>query len=237
MGVEEKYGTTTRKELRLVKRLAPLTLILILAGCSVVMEATRPTPVDLTQFHPGESRDDVVGVIGAPTGTVASSVGEACDAYELYTHGYGAGGKVGIAVLEGAADVFTIGLAEAVTSPVEGATRNQKHTVLFCYKDSKLARLKENGQTIFQPASTSTLASATLLPGSANSVPSAPGSASGSPAASTAVAVSSDRSAVGTSIPGSAFPITSTDAATTAAMPAPQPTRPPAGQMISPSTE
>jgi hypothetical protein len=117
-------------------------------GCSVYMEATRPTPVDLTQFQAGQSRDAVVESIGTPIGTTNESDGDSCDSYQLYTHGYGAGGKAGLAVLEGAADVFTLGIAEAVTTPVEGATKNEKRPVLFCYKDGKLARLTESGKPL-----------------------------------------------------------------------------------------
>lgn len=125
-----------------------IALAATVAGCSVYMEATRPTPVDLAQFQAGQSRDQVVEAIGTPTGTTNESDGDSCDSYQLYTHGYGAGGKAGLAVLEGAADVFTLGIAEAVTTPVEGATRNEKHPVLFCYKDGKLARLSESGKPL-----------------------------------------------------------------------------------------
>jgi len=36
--------------------------------------------------------------------------------------------------------VFTLGLAEAVMTPAEGATKNEKHPVTFCYRDQKLTR-------------------------------------------------------------------------------------------------
>jgi hypothetical protein len=41
--------------------------------------------------------------------------------------------------------VFTLGLAEVVTTPGEAATRNSLHTVLFCYgADDKLALVRES---------------------------------------------------------------------------------------------
>ncbi len=137
-----------------------------LPGCSVYMEATRPTPVDLTKFQTGESRDSVIEQLGTPGGIASEADGASCDSYRLYTHGYGAGGKVPIAVLEGAADVFTLGLAEAITTPVEGATKNQVHTVTFCYTAGKLVRLVDGGQMIAsitapEHAQRSTSASAT----------------------------------------------------------------------------
>jgi hypothetical protein len=124
------------------------------------MEATRPTPVDLAQFHSDETRDEVVERLGSPSGEVTESDSATCDIYQLYTHGYGAGGKVPVALLEGAADVFTLGLAEVVTSPVEYATKNQTHPVTFCYKNGKLLRVGEDGHQLASITSATTLAPA-----------------------------------------------------------------------------
>jgi hypothetical protein len=132
-----------------------------LPGCGVYMEATRPTPVDLAQFTSGQPRDMVREELGTPQGNASEADGAACDFYNLYTHGYGTGGKVGLAFLEGAADVFTLGAAEVVNTPVEGATRNQTHPVTFCYKDGKLARITESGHQILSEGSTTSEASAT----------------------------------------------------------------------------
>ncbi len=118
------------------------------AGCSVYMESTRPTPVDLTQFHNGDSRDTIVERLGSPQSSVTESDGANCDLYQLYTHGYGAGGKVPIAVLEGAADVVTLGLAEVLLTPAEAVTKNEQHQVGFCYKGQQLARMTEDGNCI-----------------------------------------------------------------------------------------
>src|SRR5690348_3550525 len=86
-----------RKAARAAAMLACLVLapvLSLLSGCSVYMEATRPTPVDLSQLQPGESRDTVVAQLGIPKGTTPEADGTSCDSYELYTHGYGAGGKI-----------------------------------------------------------------------------------------------------------------------------------------------
>lgn len=105
------------------------------------MEATRPTPVDLSPYDIGQTRDSVLESLGSPQSTVTESDGASCDIYDLYTKGYGAGGKVPIAVAEGAADFFTLGLAEIVLTPTEGVTKNEKHPVTFCYKDQKVVRI------------------------------------------------------------------------------------------------
>ena len=113
-------------------------LLCVLGGCSVYMEATRPTPVDTAKFNPGDSRTSIMEQLGSPVTTSKAADGTACDLYLLYLRGYGAAGKVPIAVLEGAADVFTLGLAEIVLSPTEAVTKNEKRPVWFCYRDDKL---------------------------------------------------------------------------------------------------
>jgi hypothetical protein len=120
-------------------RLKYLLLVLSIAGgCSVYMEATRPTPVDLAKFTPGESRLLVIGEIGAPVTTTRDHDGNTCDLHLLYITGYGAPVKVPLSVLEGAADFFTAGLAEIVLSPTESITRNEKKPIWFCYKNDSL---------------------------------------------------------------------------------------------------
>jgi hypothetical protein len=99
------------------------------AGCSVVMEATRPAPVRLAQFKPGESRDSVVEKLGQPVTTTTDADGANCDLYSLPLSGYGAAGKASIAFGEVAADVLTLGIAEAVSTPTEAITRNKKTPV------------------------------------------------------------------------------------------------------------
>jgi len=123
-----------------------LFLVTSMAACSPYMEATRPTPVDLNYFQTGMSRDAVLEKLGAPDNTAIESEGSSCDFYKLYTRGYGAGGKIPIAIAEGAADVFTLGLAEIVLTPTEGVTENEKHPVAFCYHGQTLARINAEGE-------------------------------------------------------------------------------------------
>src|ERR1700678_939426 len=102
------------------------------------MEATRPTPVDLGKFQPGDSRSSVTQELGLPVTTSKGATGTSCDLYLLYTKGYGFAGKAPIVVGELAADFFTLGLAEIVLSPTEAVTRNEKRTVWFCYQNDAL---------------------------------------------------------------------------------------------------
>ena len=107
------------------------------AGCSTVMEAERPSATNLGEFHAGERRVDVVAKIGTPTGKIDDS-GRSCDVYKLHTKGTNAAGKTGIIVTEAAADLFTAGLAEALLTPAEAASKASPHTVLFCYDTSDI---------------------------------------------------------------------------------------------------
>lgn len=115
-----------------------LVILCFVSGCSVYMEATRPTPVDLAKFQPGDSRSSITQELGSPVTTTKGAGATSCDLYLLYTRGYGVAGKAPIAVGELAADVFTVGLAEIVLSPTEAATRNEKRTVWFCYQNDAL---------------------------------------------------------------------------------------------------
>lgn len=118
-----------------------ITIAGLIAGCSVVMEATRPSPVRLAQFDPGESRDAVVAKLGEPISTTTDGDGASCDLYSLPLSGYGNLAKAGIAFGEFLADVGTIGIAEVVSTPTEAATRNKKTPVWFCYRSGVLVRV------------------------------------------------------------------------------------------------
>jgi len=133
---------------------AVLLLASWIAACSVYMEATRPTPIDTSDYPTGMTRDEVITKLGPPYNTMTEPDGATCDYYKLYTRGYGAGGKIPIAVTEAAADVFTGGLAEIILTPTEGETRNEKHPVAFCYVNQKLVRVTFEGMP--SPTATAT---------------------------------------------------------------------------------
>ncbi|MBI3758916.1 MAG: hypothetical protein HY269_04080 [Deltaproteobacteria bacterium] len=161
-----------------------VAFVSFMPGCSVVMEATRPAPVRLAQFNNGESRDEVIAKLGAPITTTTDADGASCDLYSLVLSGYGAAGKASIAFGEVVADVFTLGIAEAVATPTEAATRNKKTPVWFCYRNNALARVtpkKLEGEDL----ASSTRSNAAL--------PSAP--VAGSPNAGTPAAGSSSTAA------------------------------------------
>src|SRR5271155_4925752 len=124
--------------MRIMKtKFLPALVCGVLGACSPVMEATRPDPVDLTQFVPGEDRLKVIAEVGAPLAREEKDDDKDddegyCEVYKLYTKGPGAAGKGAIAAGEAVGDVLTLGLAEVLFTPAEAATRNSKHAVIFC---------------------------------------------------------------------------------------------------------
>ncbi len=167
-------ASTMKKHLRnQVSHLRYLVLVLcIVSGCSPYMEATRPTPVDLSTFTPGESRESIIEQTGAPVTTTKDAAGETCDLHLLYTTGYGTAVKVPLAVLEGAADFFSAGLAEIILSPTESITRNEKKRVWFCFKNDSLTTVTvESSKTETADASSSTGATPSDSPMTPTSAP------------------------------------------------------------------
>jgi hypothetical protein len=127
---------------------AAVVLVFALAGCSTVMEANRPPAVNINQYKVGDRRIDVISRLGAPLNTVKDNA-NSCDVYKLYTKGTSKAGKVGIIFTEAAADVFTLGLAEAVATPTEAATKSNTHTVLICYDANEaLVSIRDEGKAL-----------------------------------------------------------------------------------------
>lgn len=127
------------------KLLAWPFVALALCGCSTVMEAHRPDPVDLHQFSVGEHRLNVLSQIGPPIATDMDGA-ESCEMYKLVTHGVGRLGKGAIIFGEAAADVYTLGLFEVLATPAEGATASTPHSVMFCYSPANtLDYITESG--------------------------------------------------------------------------------------------
>lgn len=161
---------------------AALLLASSMVACSVYMEATRPTPTDLNYFQVGMTRNQVLAKLGAPDTTLVQPDQTSCDFYKLYTRGYGAGGKIPIAVAEAAADFFTIGLAEVALTPTEGVTKNQKHPVQFCYKGQDLVRIVSDVPPNASPDQNSPITPASSDGAAANSTASSAATATASPA-------------------------------------------------------
>ena len=92
-------------------------LSFILSGCSVYMAAHQPSEKNVDLFKIGTPKSFLVAEFGQPTSTEIRD-GKKYDIYR-FTQGYSGGAKAGRAFAEGVADVFTLGIAEVITTPVE----------------------------------------------------------------------------------------------------------------------
>jgi len=161
-----------------------------IAGCSIAMEASRPAPVRLAQFDKGESRDAVIAKLGEPVTTTTDADAASCDLYSLPLSGYNNWAKAGIAFGELVADFGTLGIAEAVATPTEAATRNRKTPVWFCYKNNALVRVTpkrlEGEDLAASERPTAAAATPAVAPGGAQSLPPALSTTTAKPVAAPA---------------------------------------------------
>jgi hypothetical protein len=104
-----------------MKKVFVLTAIILLAlcslGCSVFMAARQPEKKDLSVFSIGTSRGQVLAELGEPAKTYFDD-GRKTDTF-LFRQGYSRGAKWGRGLLHATADLFTLGLWEAVGTPIE----------------------------------------------------------------------------------------------------------------------
>ena len=120
----------------------------VLGGCSTVMEANRPSAVNLKKVYIGERRIEVIGYLG-PALASEKDDDKICDVYRLYTSGTSKAGKGAIIIGAAAADVFTLGLFEVLATPTEAVTKSKLHTVMFCYSsENKLISVSDAGQRV-----------------------------------------------------------------------------------------
>ncbi len=95
------------------------------------MATKQPSLKDLTVFRPGTERDLVIAQVGPPLSTEKVEGGKK-DIY-TFVQGYSTGTKAARAVFHGAADVFTLGIWEAIGTPIEGAYNGKKITERVVY--------------------------------------------------------------------------------------------------------
>jgi len=103
--------------MKLVKVGLLVLFAFILNGCSVYMAAHQPSEKNVDLFKIGTPKSFLVAEFGQPTSTEMRD-GKKYDIYR-FTQGYSGGAKAGRAFAEGVADVFTLGIAEVITTPVE----------------------------------------------------------------------------------------------------------------------
>jgi len=97
--------------------LGALTIVMS-SGCSVFMAAKQPGKKNVELFKVGTPRGLLLAEFGLPIYT-EDKKGKKVEIFK-FVQGYSAGAKAGRAVFHGAADVFTLGLWEVVSTPAEG---------------------------------------------------------------------------------------------------------------------
>ncbi len=98
----------------------------IATGCSVGMAMSGKETKDTSVLAVGVSRDTVIARLGPPQTTVTDSDGTLVDSWDVVKGNQPSAGR---AVFHGAMDVLTIGLWEAVGTPVELVAGQEKHTI------------------------------------------------------------------------------------------------------------
>jgi len=111
---------------KLVYFVVLLLMPFIATGCSVGMAMSGKETKDTSVLAVGVSRDTVIARLGPPQTTVTDSDGTLVDSWDVVKGNQPSAGR---AVFHGAMDVLTIGLWEAVGTPVELVAGQEKHTI------------------------------------------------------------------------------------------------------------
>jgi hypothetical protein len=108
---------------------------LLAPSCSIFLEASRPGYVDTSKVQKGTTRAEVIDTLGEPLYSHTDS-GSTVDVYVLDANGRRLITKVGLTTFNLAADVFTLGLWEAVGTPVEHYTEHRLTPYVITYSPS-----------------------------------------------------------------------------------------------------
>jgi len=118
--------------------IAKITVIILavftLSGCSVYMATQQPDKRDLSVLKTGTSRPEVIAGLGAPIHT-DKKADSTIDIFK-FTQGYSTGVKASRAVFHGAADIATLGLWEALGTPIEGAADGNEVSLIVIYDEN-----------------------------------------------------------------------------------------------------
>ncbi len=92
--------------------------LLALSACSVSKAANQPESKDLSVLHLYNTRMNIIGEFGAPTGTETNPQGFKVDTFS-FVNGYSAASRSARAVGHGLADVASLGLWELAGNSIE----------------------------------------------------------------------------------------------------------------------
>ena len=124
-----------------MKPILPLLLILtILPGCSVAMSASRSTyKGDPAMIQVGADRAVIESTFGSPNMTASMENGNTKAVYKIDPDAHREGARNAAVAGHVVADVLTLGLWEAVGTPMELAAQDRFTTYIILYgKDDKI---------------------------------------------------------------------------------------------------
>lgn len=117
-----------------MRHILSLLLILSLSACSVAMSANRSTyKGDPSIIRKGADRMMIEETFGSPNMTASLDNGETKVIYKIDPDAHRAGAKGAAVVGHAAADVLTLGLWEAVGTPLELAAQDKFTTYIIVY--------------------------------------------------------------------------------------------------------
>jgi len=113
-----------------------LLLFTVPDGCSVYYESKRPEYIDVTSLHVGMERYEVTALLGKPADSYKKD-GMEVDVFLIDPNGRYLMTKVAVNTFDVAADVFTLGMWEAVATPAEMLTTHKNTTYMITYNASE----------------------------------------------------------------------------------------------------
>jgi hypothetical protein len=124
-----------------------LTLMPVLAACSVGMALSGEENPDLGAIRVGAARGEVELHLGAPVKSASLDDGRRADVYQYQIGNQPSAGR---AIGHGVMDVLTLGLWEVVGTPIEGVQGETYHATITYDRDDKVVDIqtKKAGSTI-----------------------------------------------------------------------------------------
>lgn len=121
----------------LTKYIIPLFVLIISfsCGCSVAKVSKLPSKKNMDLLEQGQHRAVIVAEFGEPIES-ENKDGKLIEIY-AFERGHSAGGKLVRGFTYGAAGVYTLGISEVITNPLESTISDQDKTVLEITYDSQ----------------------------------------------------------------------------------------------------
>src|SRR5713226_2839057 len=148
-------------------------ILAVASGCSIWMETKRPDYTDVSVVQKGTPRYLATAVFGKPVESYKNG-GKDVDVFQADPKGRYTGTKVAVSSFNSVADIFSLGMWEAVATPAELLTKHKLTTYVVTYGTDQTVESIETVSAPPKPAEQ--IAAATNSP-SGSSSPSTPAAA------------------------------------------------------------